>query len=43
MKRDSQTEYRRHQVYVPMRALRSVQEIISERQPVAVAAIAMVD
>ena len=36
VKRDGQAEYQRHQVYVPVRAIALVQEMIAERQPVAV-------
>ena len=36
MKRDGQAEYQRHQGYVPVRSLARVQEMIAERQTVAV-------
>lgn len=36
VKRDGQAEYQRHQVYVPVRAIAQVQQLIAERQPVAV-------
>jgi hypothetical protein len=36
VKRDGQTKYQRHQVYVPVKAIAQVQEMISQRQPVAV-------
>ena len=36
VQRDGQAEYQRHQVYVPVGAISRVQEMIAERQPVAV-------
>jgi hypothetical protein len=36
MKRDGQTKYQRHQVYVPVGAIAQVQEMIAAREPVAV-------
>ena len=36
VKQDGQAEYQRHQVYVPVSAIARVQEMIAERQPVAV-------
>ena len=41
MKRDGQAEYQRHQAYVPVGAIARVQEMIAERQPVAVVLDAM--
>ena len=36
VKRDGKAEYQRHQIYVPVRAIARVQEMIAEREPVAV-------
>ena len=36
VKRDGQAEYQRHHVYVPVGAIAQVQEMIAEREPVAV-------
>jgi hypothetical protein len=36
VKKGGQAEYQRHQVYVPVRAIARVQEMLAERQPVAV-------
>ena len=36
VKEDGQVSYKRHQVYVPVKAIARVQEMIAERQPVAV-------
>ena len=36
VKRDGQAKYQRHQVYVPVKAIARVQEMIVERQPMEV-------
>ena len=43
MKPDGQAEYQRHQVYVPVGAIARVQEMIAERESVAVAGHRPVD